>query len=57
MKTRQLVIEIMEIKNKKIIAFELDDISKDDAIVILNRCLFRLLHSYDDYMEIKSNSS
>jgi hypothetical protein len=54
MKSRQLVIRIKEIGNKKIIGFELDGISKDEAIVVLNRCLFRLLDDYDDFIKIES---
>jgi len=53
MKSKQLIIHIKESKNQKIVGFELKGISKDEAIVILNRCLFRLMHEYDDYVDIK----
>lgn len=51
--TKQLTINIHNIENKKVIGFELNDISKDEAIVIFNRCIFQLLNGYDDYIEIK----
>ena len=55
MKPRQLIICIKEINNKTIIGFELDGISRDEAIVVLNRYLFRLLDDYDDLVKIESN--
>jgi hypothetical protein len=52
-KSKQLIIHIKEIQNQKIIGFELKDFTKDEAIIILNRCLFRLLDGYDDYIDVK----
>ena len=57
MKTEKLVIHIKETKNQKIIAFELGELSRDEAIIILNRCLYRLLHDYDEYVNVKINVS
>ncbi|MBW2975199.1 hypothetical protein KY366_05770 [Candidatus Woesearchaeota archaeon] len=50
---KQLTIHIKEIEDQKVIGFELKDITKDEAIVIFNRCLFRLLNGYDDYVDVK----
>ena len=52
-KNKQFIINIKEIENQKIIGFDLKGITKDEAIVILNRCLFRLLTGYDDYVNVK----
>ena len=48
-----LTIHIREENNKKIVGFELKDISEDEAIVIFLRCLFRLLSNYDNHLTIK----
>ncbi len=52
MPPKKLIISIEEIEDHKLIDFELKDITKDEAIIIFNRCLNRLLHDYDYYVEI-----
>ena len=51
-KTKRLIIEIKEIDDQKVLGFELKEISKDEAIIILNRCLFGLLADYDNPIKI-----
>ena len=50
---KSLTIHIKEAEGKKIIGFELKDISEDEAIVIFARCLFRLLGNYDDFLTVR----
>lgn len=52
MSSKKLIIHIQEIDNQKLIGFELKDITKDEAIVIFNRCLNRLLYDYDTDIKI-----
>ena len=49
-KSKKLIIHVQDIDNQKLVGFELEGITKDEAIVILNRCLFRLLNGYDDFL-------
>ena len=44
---KRLVIDVEERFDQQVVAFELDGLTKDEAIVVLHRCLFRLVSEYD----------
>ena len=52
MSSKKLTIYIREINGQKLVGFELKEITKDEAIVILNRCLHRLIHDYDCAIDV-----
>lgn len=54
---KNIVINIKELRGEKIMGFELNEISEDEAIVILQRCLFKLLEGYDDYLKVEKKTS
>lgn len=49
---KQLIIHTTEVEDQQLLGFELIDISKDEAIVMLNRCLHSLLNDYDTTVKI-----
>jgi hypothetical protein len=55
MASKKLIIYVTETDNHKLVGIELNDISKDEAVVILNRCLNKLLHEYEFQAEILTN--
>lgn len=48
---KQFTIHVKEVKGFKMIGFDENEFTKDELIIILNRCLHRLLTDYDYYLE------
>ena len=55
MPSKKIIIHVTETDNHKLIGLELNGITKDEAVVILNRCLNKILHEYEFQAEILTN--
>ena len=57
MKSKKIIISISEVDDMKLVGLELKEITKEEAIAVLNRCLNRLLNDHCMRVDIINETS
>lgn len=52
MPSKRIIISINEVDDMKLVGLRLEEVTKEDAIVIFNRCINQLLSSYDMKVDV-----
>lgn len=50
-----ITIQVKDLGASSVVSFSYDDMTKDEAIVSLSRCLHTLIGEYDDFVVVKES--